>query len=458
LSLPDSTDDRIPEEIQKVIGEAYEKAFKNTKLTVRYPETFLEQNVGFYWDSFAVPENEDCGNLIVRRNVWRTQMITGETAYDWGDQSLLGGSPDGTLLRNDSTDYVISWIRKVNASSLGWVADYSPHDPLISGNAALMQKALGYRFVVTSAMYPPSVEPGRRLPVALTVTNVGSAPFYYQWPVQLSLLDDSRRLVFSDYIHVDIRNWTPGRTYKVIDTFEIPEDLAPGEYIIALAVLDPAGFVPSLRFANKNYYSGGYTPLGRIGIGIEIDSHGLFSFDSLYNDRSLYYTLEHGFFEIEDRQSYTREPRALMSIDADPSVHLPGNLAFKKPVTVSSTETQYDNYDYKVNDGDPNTRWSSAWDTDPSWVAIDLRAEYIISRVRLQWEWSRASEYEIQVSDGGIEWVTVHAIDKGIEEVTGNIIEEITFTPVAATHVRLFMTRRALEWGYSLFEFEVYEE
>ena len=455
LSLPDSTEDRIPPEIQQIIGDACLDAFSNKKVMVRYPETFLDYEFGFYWDSFALPDNADCGNMIIQRNLWRTQMITGETAYDWGDQSLLGGSPDGTLSRNDSTDHVIGWIKDTGASSLGWISEYSSNDPVIRENAAHMQKALGYRFVITSAMYPAVVEPGGNFPVNLTVVNVGSAPFYYQWPVQVSLLDDSLQPVFSDIVHVDIRNWTPGRTYKVHDTFVIPENFLKDEYIVALAILDPAGFVPSLRFANMNYYCGGYTPLGRIGVGTLPESFELFNFDSLYFDRSLYYTLEHGTFEIEDRQTYTREPRIIPGTDS--FVHLPGNLAFQKPVTVSSTETQYDNYDYKINDGDPGTRWSSAWGEDPSWVAIDLRDEYTISRVRLQWEWSRASAYEIQVSDNGKDWISVYSIDKGIENVDGNMIEEITFDPVKATHVRLFMTRRALEWGYSLFEFEVYE-
>ena len=457
LSLPDSTEDRIPIEVQTVMGNAFSNAFKNTKITVRYPESFLDFEFGYYWDSFGVPENADCGELIIKRNTWRTQMITGETAYDWGDQSLLGGNPTSTLLRNDSTDYVIDWINKTHASSLGWISDYSNNDPMLKENAAKVQQNLGYRFVITSALYPVSVERGGKLPISLTVTNTGSAPFYYMWPVQINLMNSKRQIVFSEYMHVDIRNWTPGRTYKVWEVFDLPDNLKKGEYTIAMAILDPAGFVPSLRFANRNYYNGGYTPIGIIGVGVEPHSHVLTSFDSLYDDRSLYYTLEQGFFEIEDKQTYTREPRVI-NIEMDTSVHLPGNLAFKKPVTVSSTESQYDNYDYKVNDGDPNTRWSSAWDIDPSWVAVDLRDEYTISRVRIQWEWSRASAYEIQVSDDGVEWVTVYSVDKGIENVTGNMIEEVTFDPVAATHVRLFMTRRALEWGYSIFEIEVYEE
>jgi hypothetical protein len=350
LELPDGSGDRIPAEIQKVIGDACAEAFTNKKLMVRYPETFLEYDTGFYWDSFALPDNADCGEQIKRRQVWRTQMITGETAYDWGDQSLLGGDPSGTLRRNDSTDYVIGWIKDIHASSLGWVADYDQNDPALSGNAAMMQKALGYRFVLGTAMYPAVVRPGGRLPITFTVANMGSAPFYYQWPVQLCLLDAARRPVFGEFIHVDIRKWSPGHSYTVFDSFTVPEDLPPGEYVLALAVLDPAGFVPALRFANINYYNGGYTPLGIIGIGVEPARYELLSFDSLYNDRSLYYTLDTGVFEIEDRQTYRPERGEAFAAAADRAVQQPGNLAYKKPVSASSTESQYDNYDYKAMD------------------------------------------------------------------------------------------------------------
>jgi len=304
LALPDGSGDRIPLEFQRIIGDAFLEAFPNKKLMVRYAETFMDYEFGFFWDSFALPDNIDCGERILKRDLWRTQMISGETAYDWGDRSLLGKTPNETLSRNDSTEYVIGWIKDTGTSSLGWISDYSGIDQTIRDNAAYMQKTLGYRFVVTSAMYPTTVEPGAKLPLSLTVENVGSAPFYYQWPVQMSLMNDKREIVYSDFIHVDIRNWIPGRTYKVWEVFEIPEDLKKGEYIVALAILDPAGFVPSLRFANMNYYCGGYTPLGKIGIGVEPAAFELFNFDSLYFDRSLYYTTDRGFFEIEDKQRY----------------------------------------------------------------------------------------------------------------------------------------------------------
>lgn len=455
LELPNGAGNRIPADFQAALGDAFAEAFPHKKVMVRYPETFMDYDFGYYWDSFSLPDEEDCGNQIVRRKQWKTQMITGEVAYDWGDQSLLGGSPDATLSSAEATDYVIDWIEKTHASSLGWIAEYSQGDKDVAENAALLQKKMGYRYVVKSAEFTKAARQGGELSLTFDVSNVGSAPFYYQWPVEVSLLDGDRSPVWKDVVHVDIRNWRPGNTYTVTDRFTVPKNLPSGTYILALAVLDPSGSLPSLRFANENYYAGGRTPLGTVGIGHgPEDTVKLEPFDSLRADNTLHYTLDgdDSSGNIEDTQTYPPEPEEV--IDETPvinSVQIPGNLAYQKPVTVSSTETQYQNYAPGAVDGDPKTRWSSEWKKDPSWIAVDLQEETEIGGVTLKWEWSYAKSYEIQVSGDGEQWETVYHTDEG----AGNT-EELRFDPVKARYVRVYCIKRALQWGYSLYEIEVY--
>jgi hypothetical protein len=80
---------------------------------------------------------------------------------------------------------------------------------------------------------------------------------------------------------VDIRSWLPGdrwnkqsreyeiepKTYEVSGLFSVPGDMPQGEYIVALAVLDPAGMLPTMRLAIENYFIGGRHPVGFIGVG-----------------------------------------------------------------------------------------------------------------------------------------------------------------------------------------------
>lgn len=440
LSVPGG-DDRIPKDIQMVMGDAFSRSFHNKKIMVRYASEFVDYNFGCYWDSFGLPEDQRSGEMIIRKNNWREQMNSGEVAYDWGDQETVGRSPNGTLKSAKSTDHIIDWIKRTHTSSLGWVANYTQGDRSLAENAAKMQKAFGYRFVVQSADYNQIVNPGGILTLAFEVANTGSAPFYYQWPVEVSLLNRQRKPVWTGLVRVDIRKWLPDRVYAVGDEFVIPEDIPKGTYTLALAVLDPAGNLPSLRFANKNYYNGGRTPLGTIGVGQKPNTNRIEPFDSLYSDRSLCYRLEPESAPVQDIQNYPPD------LGDEKSV----NLALYKPVTVSSVESAYSNYPEKAVDGDPGSRWSSEWNLDPSWIAIDLEAETTINKVVLSWEGSYAVEYEIQVSDDGAAWTTVFRTSEG----KGNM-ETITFDPVQTRYVRVFCIKRALTWGYSLYEVEIY--
>ena len=103
-------------------------------------------------------------------------------------------------------------------------------------------------------------------------------------------------------------------------------------------------------------------------------------------------------------------------------------------------------------DGDPGTRWSSAF-ADPQWLAIDLGRDATISRVELRWEAAYAKSYSIQVSKDGKQWQDVYQTDGG----KGGV-ETVRFRPVTARWVRFFGTRRATIYGYSLWEFRVFPE
>lgn len=103
-----------------------------------------------------------------------------------------------------------------------------------------------------------------------------------------------------------------------------------------------------------------------------------------------------------------------------------------------------------ATDGDYNTRWSSAYQ-DPAWYYIDLGSVYEINEVILYWEVAYGQRYEIQVSNDATNWTTVYTENAG-----DGGTDDITFDPVEAQYVRMYGIQRATEWGYSLYEFEVY--
>jgi hypothetical protein len=146
-----------------------------------------------------------------------------------------------------------------------------------------------------------------------SVINTGSAPFYEDWPLEFSLLDpDTGDLVWKTLLEgVDIRQWLPGDNWDEGNDVYLDPPLAnevdvnvtlpgfsrlpEGEYIAALAIVDPIGQKPSLRFAVNNYLNGGRHPLGRVGIGLDTEGNHFLDntfFDDPMQDEQLSYLMQ----------------------------------------------------------------------------------------------------------------------------------------------------------------------
>ena len=69
----------------------------------------------------------------------------------------------------------------------------------------------------------------------------------------------------------------------------------------------------------------------------------------------------------------------------------------------------------------------------------------------LKWETARAKEYEIQVSNDAKKWKTVYTNKDGQGST-----DEIKLSPVTARYVKMAGVSRATDFGYSLYEFEIY--
>ena len=124
------------------------------------------------------------------------------------------------------------------------------------------------------------------------------------------------------------------------------------------------------------------------------------------------------------------------------------NLALNKPALASSLENGTFPASAAV-DGNGGTRWSSAF-SDPQWVRVDLGATFRINRVVLRWETAFGRNYQIQVSPDGNNWTTIRTTTNG----PGGV--EDFGVSGTGRFVRMLGTTRATQWGYSLFEFEIY--
>jgi glucose/arabinose dehydrogenase len=105
-------------------------------------------------------------------------------------------------------------------------------------------------------------------------------------------------------------------------------------------------------------------------------------------------------------------------------------------------------------DGDSTTRWASASGADPQWLYVDLGAVAHVSRVRLQWDASCATAYEIDTSNDHATWTRIYSTTSG----QGGV-EDLTALDGNGRYVRIYGTKRCrsdASHGYSLQELGVY--
>ena len=124
------------------------------------------------------------------------------------------------------------------------------------------------------------------------------------------------------------------------------------------------------------------------------------------------------------------------------------SLALGRPVTTSSIDDPARTGD-KAVDGNAGTRWGSQW-SQPEWIAVDLGATYDLSRVVIDWETAFAKGYEIQTSPDGDTWTTVHTVTDG-----DGLFDDLDVSGTGR-HVRVYATERATQWGFSIYELEIY--
>jgi chitodextrinase len=118
------------------------------------------------------------------------------------------------------------------------------------------------------------------------------------------------------------------------------------------------------------------------------------------------------------------------------------------PATASSTENATFPASSAV-DGNTGTRWSSAF-SDPQWIYVDLGAVHSVSQVVLNWETACGKSFQLQSSNDASTWSTFYSTTTGAGGVQT--------IPVTASgrYIRMYGTARCTQYGYSLWEFQVF--
>ena len=138
----------------------------------------------------------------------------------------------------------------------------------------------------------------------------------------------------------------------------------------------------------------------------------------------------------------------VLGVQSQHAVAQATNLALNKPATASSALGG--NTAVMAFDGNTGTRWESAHGIDPSWVQVDLGATFTLTSIVLRWEPAYATAFQIQTSPDAATWTSIYSTTTGAGGVQTLAVSG------SGRYVRMYGTVRALPYGYSLWEFEVY--
>ena len=104
-------------------------------------------------------------------------------------------------------------------------------------------------------------------------------------------------------------------------------------------------------------------------------------------------------------------------------------------------------------DGRSDTRWASAAGSDPQWISVDLGQRSTVSRVRLEWDLSCATAYQVQTSNDASTWTALFSTGTG-----DGGVDDLTLSGTGR-YVRVYGTHRcrtSSSKGYSLRELQVF--
>jgi hypothetical protein len=86
----------------------------------------------------------------------------------------------------------------------------------------------------------------------------------------------------------------------------------------------------------------------------------------------------------------------------------------------------------------------------PEWLRVDLGSLQNVNRVLINWE-NTGKSFQIQTSTDGTTWSTAYTTANG-----DGGVDDISFSARSARFVRMYGTQRSNDWGYSIFDFQVF--
>ncbi len=249
-------------EVQAEVMDAYESAFKSTRVLFRYPagpksiqyaanddRPFGYHDDSFAWSTLETDKSEENWFFIPLLNAAGPQAIHKWKKYPIGGEirpELWGQIFDSKPKLKRAQDFSLC----VSQTHVSWLMDsgmfQSKSLPERLRRAKLQVGRMGYEFYIKTARSELG-EAG--LKVKLKVENRGVAPFYYDWQVELGLFAKDRRLkvLATDWKVTQLLPKDPPRSWDTL----VPRAIIPESATdVAVRIVNPLPRGRPLVFAN----------------------------------------------------------------------------------------------------------------------------------------------------------------------------------------------------------------
>ena len=228
-----------PVAMREQIVDLYLRAFRKTPLVFMSDDAevlnyALSHGTGFRRDGVGSPWHEQnwIGSKRYARvagmdETWKRALVV----FEWfGDYAYLQS-------RHWSLDAAVNFMLNNHATLINDNIGRVPEEAM--PQLEKLARVAGARFVLRELAHEKTVQRGAPLTLQMKWSNVGVGKLHRPYVLRLYLVDGTTKSVFSADAKVDPRSWLPG-DHSATESIPIPASLDPGEYVIALALIDPA--------------------------------------------------------------------------------------------------------------------------------------------------------------------------------------------------------------------------
>jgi len=208
------------------------------------------------------------------QDVWKTASVSFEAP-----RNVSEFAEKGWPVRS-----IFNYALALHGSSFNGKSATLPNDGKFRAELDRFLRRLGYRFVLKEVAHPAHASAGGPLDVSTQWQNVGSAPCYQPYRVAYRLTgpDGSQRVIvgtttvnawlpgsielFTADFPEHVPELPPGDTHAVTESLELPADLSPGDYSLAIGVVGEKNDTPVVQLAIKGRTNDGWYPLGTLKV------------------------------------------------------------------------------------------------------------------------------------------------------------------------------------------------